>query len=52
MQQSLTLMQVMRSYRGAPVHLVKQTLGHASIATTGLYLHARPSDSSSAGGRK
>lgn len=33
--------------RGATVHLVKQTLGHASIATTGLYLHARPSDSSS-----
>ena len=33
--------------KGAAVHLVKDTLGHASIVTTGLYLHARPSDSSS-----
>ena len=33
--------------RGAPVHLVKETLGHASVATTGRYLHARPTDSSS-----
>jgi site-specific recombinase XerD len=33
--------------RGAPVHLVAATLGHASIATTGRYAHARPSDSSS-----
>lgn len=33
--------------RGAPVHLVQQTLGHASVATTGRYLHARPTDSSS-----
>jgi len=33
--------------RGAPVHLVKDTLGHASVATTGRYLHARPTDSSS-----
>lgn len=32
--------------RGAPVHLVQATLGHASVATTGRYLHARPSDSS------
>jgi integrase/recombinase XerD len=32
--------------RGAPIHLVKETLGHRSIATTGKYLHARPSDSS------
>lgn len=32
--------------RGAPIHLVQQTLGHASVATTGVYLHARPSDSS------
>lgn len=31
---------------GAPIHLVQTTLGHASIATTGKYLHARPSDSS------
>ena len=33
--------------RGAPVHLVKETLGHANVATTGRYLHARPTDSSS-----
>jgi integrase/recombinase XerD len=33
--------------RGAPISLVSQTLGHASIATTGRYLHARPGDSSS-----
>ena len=33
--------------RGAPIHLVQTTLGHASITTTGRYLHARPSDSSS-----
>ena len=32
--------------RGAPVHLVQATLGHASVATTGRYLHARPTDSS------
>lgn len=32
--------------RGAPIHLVQATLGHASIATTGKYLHARPNDSS------
>jgi len=32
---------------GAPIHLVQATLGHASISTTGRYLHARPSDSSS-----
>lgn len=32
--------------RGAPVHLVQATLGHASAATTGRYLHARPNDSS------
>lgn len=32
--------------RGAPIHLVQQTLGHSSVATTGLYLHAKPSDSS------
>lgn len=32
--------------RGAPIHLVQQTLGHASIATTTRYLHARPNDSS------
>jgi integrase/recombinase XerD len=33
--------------RGAPIHLVQQTLGHSSVATTGRYLHARPTDSSS-----
>jgi integrase/recombinase XerD len=33
--------------RGAPIHLVQATLGHSSIATTGRYLHARPTDSSS-----
>lgn len=32
--------------RGAPIHLVQATLGHASVATTGKYLHARPEDSS------
>jgi integrase/recombinase XerD len=32
---------------GAPIHLVQATLGHASVATTGRYLHARPQDSSS-----
>lgn len=33
--------------RGAPIHLVQTTLGHASITTTGRYLHARPKESSS-----
>jgi integrase/recombinase XerD len=33
--------------RGAPAHLVQQTVGHASLATTSRYAHARPSDSSS-----
>lgn len=32
--------------RGAPVHLVAATLGHASLATTTRYTHARPSESS------
>src|SRR5690606_21296856 len=32
--------------RGAPIHLVQATLGHSSIATTGKYLHARPTESS------
>jgi hypothetical protein len=31
----------------APIHLVQARLGHASVATTGRYLHARPTDSSS-----
>jgi site-specific recombinase XerD len=33
--------------RHAPIHLVQATLGHTSVATTGRYLHARPSESSS-----
>lgn len=33
--------------RGAPIHLVQATLGHQNLQTTGRYLHARPSDSSS-----
>jgi integrase/recombinase XerD len=33
--------------RGAPIHLVQATLGHASVTTTGRYLHAKPTDSSS-----
>ena len=32
--------------RGTPIHLVQATLGHASVSTTGRYLHARPQDSS------
>jgi integrase/recombinase XerD len=32
--------------RGAPIHLLSQTLGHASVATTSRYLHAKPNDSS------
>lgn len=32
--------------RNAPIHLVQATLGHASISTTGRYLHARPTESS------
>jgi integrase/recombinase XerD len=32
--------------RGAPISLVQATLGHASVATTGRYLHARPDASS------
>lgn len=31
---------------GAPTHLVKETLGHQSLATTSRYTHARPDDSS------
>jgi len=33
--------------RGASISLVQATLGHSSIATTGRYLHARPTESSS-----
>ena len=32
--------------RGAPIALVQATLGHASVQTTGRYLHARPEESS------
>lgn len=32
---------------GAPIHLVQATLAHSSIATTGKYAHARPTESSS-----
>lgn len=32
--------------RGAPAHLVQATLGHASLATTSRYTHARPTDGS------
>lgn len=32
--------------KGAPLHLVQQTLGHSTIAVTEKYLHAKPSDSS------
>src|SRR5512142_2459772 len=33
--------------RSAPIHLVQATLGHASVSTSGRYLHARPAESSS-----
>ncbi len=33
--------------RGAPVSLVRDTLGHSSIAVTDIYSHVRPGDSSS-----
>jgi len=33
--------------RGAPAHLVRDTLGHANISTTSAYAHARPGQSSS-----
>lgn len=31
---------------GCPIHVVQVTLGHASVATTGVYLHVRPGESS------
>jgi integrase/recombinase XerD len=33
--------------RSAPIHLVQTTLGHVSVSTTGRYLHAKPTESSS-----
>ncbi len=33
-------------HRGAPVALVKETLGHASLDTTAAYLHVSPDESS------
>ena len=32
------------STAGSPIYLVQDTLGHASINTTGRYLHARPNE--------
>ncbi|PWU20162.1 MAG: integrase [Bdellovibrio sp.] len=32
---------------GAPIHIVQKQLGHSSISTTGKYLDARPTDTSS-----
>lgn len=32
---------------GCPIHLVQKQLNHSSISTTGKYLHARPTESSS-----
>lgn len=32
--------------RGTPIPLVQSTLGHASLVTTGIYLHVRPQESS------
>ncbi|MBW4660961.1 MAG: tyrosine-type recombinase/integrase [Drouetiella hepatica Uher 2000/2452] len=32
---------------GSPMHVVQKTLGHTSPATTGRYLHVRPTESSS-----
>ena len=34
--------------RGCKIHVVQQQLGHASLATTSRYLHARPKESSAA----
>ena len=33
--------------KGAPISLVKETLGHSSVAITSRYLHVRPEQSSS-----
>lgn len=31
--------------RGCPMHVIQQSLGHASLSTSGRYLHCRPGDS-------
>src|SRR3990167_2697381 len=31
---------------GAPIHVLRETLGHSSINTTSVYIHSRPTDSS------
>jgi len=33
--------------RGVPLHVLQASLGHASLATTSMYLHARPNQGSS-----
>jgi len=33
--------------KGAPIHLVQNSLGHRSLATTAAYLHVRPNQGSS-----
>jgi len=33
--------------RGAPIHLVQNSLGHRNVATTSVYLHVRPGEGSS-----
>ncbi|MTJ55804.1 tyrosine-type recombinase/integrase [Anabaena sp. UHCC 0253] len=33
--------------RGCPIHLLSNSLGHASVSTTSRYLHSRPEDCSS-----
>ena len=35
--------------KGAPIHLGSQSLGHASVATTSRYLHAKPTEPHHAG---
>jgi len=32
--------------RGAPIHLVKESLGHANVSSTSRYLHAKPNEGS------